>query len=55
MSPAACPECHHYEYLTKPDVVESYRDSSIPYRDIVCENCGWIGEADDLDEVDSGG
>jgi hypothetical protein len=54
MSPAACPECQHYEYLTKPDVAESFRDGNATYRDIVCENCGWVGEADYLDEMDSG-
>lgn len=51
--PAACPQCRRYEYLIKPDVNEAFRDSLAPFRDIICENCGWVGEADDLDEVDS--
>lgn len=53
MSPASCPQCYAYKWLTKPDVNEAFRDSLYPFTDIVCENCGWIGEADDLVEVDS--
>ena len=51
--PNCCPQCKQYEYLTKPDVNEAFRDSLAPFKDIVCENCGWVGEADDLDWTDS--
>ena len=53
--PAACPQCGRYEYLTQPDVNEAFRDAIVPFNDIVCENCGWIGEADQLGDVESNG
>jgi RNase P subunit RPR2 len=46
---SVCPSCKEANWLTKPDVAEVARDNSTPYTDITCENCGWIGEADDLE------
>jgi len=51
--PNSCPECGEYEFITKPDVTEMFRDSLYPHNDIVCENCGWTGYADDLGWTDS--
>lgn len=53
--PPACPQCKSYKWLTQPTVSEAFRDSLTKFTDIVCENCGWVGEADELDEVDSDG
>lgn len=55
MSPVACPNCLEYAYLIKPNVAEIARDSLVACKDIQCENCGWVGEADELDETDSDG
>jgi hypothetical protein len=49
--PPICPRCLQYDWLTTPDLHESARDKG--YKPIICENCGWEGEADDLGEGDS--
>lgn len=48
--PPACPECGEYNWLSNPSLAERFWDKG--YKPIVCENCGWEGEADDLDERD---
>jgi hypothetical protein len=51
MMPPACPICKKYDWLSTPILIEGLRDKG--YKPVVCENCGWSGEADDLDEIDA--
>jgi hypothetical protein len=46
---SVCPECKEANWITKQDVAEVFRDVPYKHNDIVCENCGWIGEPDDLE------
>lgn len=48
--PPVCPNCGMYEYLTKLDLANVLWDKGI--KAVACTNCGWDGEADDLDQKD---
>lgn len=54
MAPS-CPQCHSYKWLTSPSINEAFRDSLAKFKDIVCENCGWVGEADELGDAEEDG
>ena len=45
--PPCCPKCHTYDGLTT--LIKDRKPT-----ELYCENCGWIGEPDELDEADSG-
>jgi hypothetical protein len=51
LMPPVCPICKKYDWLSTPILIEGLRDKG--FKPVVCENCGWSGEADDLDEVDA--
>jgi hypothetical protein len=48
--PPVCPECKEANWLSKPSMAESFFEKG--YKPVVCENCGWEGEADDLEQED---
>ena len=44
--PPVCPNCITYDSLTTM-ITDGVADGRIE-----CENCGWVGESDDLDQKD---
>lgn len=50
--PAACPRCHTYDGLTT-DMKYLGEGKFEATGKIQCENCLWVGESDELDQVDS--
>lgn len=49
--PPACPNCKEYDWLMTPVLAESVRDKG--YKPVVCEDCGWEGTYDELEEIDA--